>query len=695
MSVLLAEATVKVTTDVSKVGSDAEEGIKKQSSIFGGIGTVVGGILGAQLVTAGVEGIKSLFAAGLDEAKEASGIQAQLNAGIASTGNAAHVSLSGMNDYAQSIQNMSGQSKNSIGNAQSLLLTFTNIKNTPLSPVFDEATLAAANLAARMGGTASDNAIKLGKALQDPENGLTALTRVGVTFTDGQKAQIKAMQDAGNMAGAQQIILSELNKEFGGSAEAAGTTLPGALSRLKLGFSGIGASIVTSLEPVAIPIIGKLADMVEALEPVIDKVMAGITTSLKGVDFGSLLDGVKAIAGPALEALHAFSPLTIIFDALKPSLPLIANLMGTIGKVLSGVLAVALPIVSQAVAMLSGVLGGVLKAVLPVIATLVEGLGKVLEKLLPVLSPIIAAVGQLAMAALPPLMSLFKMLVPVILQIANAFEPILKAILPPLLEIFKALSPVLKPLIDAFMQILAPVLQLITPLLSLITSILPPLMQLLTPIIDLIGKQLVTSVKMVTPILAAVGQVLGDVLSPVIKTVTNLLGDLIHFVTDVFSGNWKAAWHDIIKYFTDLWSGIGSIVKGVINGVIDLVNGMVGSINVVLKGIKTDTGGAINFGQIPKIPHLATGTNDSPGTFIAGENGPELITNAAHSTVRPYQATQDILARAGGNDSGVHYHFEDGAITVDAASIDDVQAFMAMLKQLPQVARSGPGTGKG
>ena len=77
------------------------------------------------------------------------------------------------------------------------------------------------DLAQAMGGAPKDAAIQLGKALNDPIKGISALTRIGVTFTDEQKAQIKTMQEAGDMAGAQGVILAELNKEFGGSAQAA------------------------------------------------------------------------------------------------------------------------------------------------------------------------------------------------------------------------------------------------------------------------------------------------------------------------------------------------------------------------------------------------------------------------------------------------------------------------------------------
>ncbi|MES2155937.1 MAG: hypothetical protein V4510_12455, partial [bacterium] len=72
--------------------------------------------------------------------------------------------------------------------------------------------------------------IKVGKALNDPTKGLTALSRVGILFTDQQKKQIKALQKSGDLLGAQKIILKELGTEFGGSFAAKGKTATGTVA---------------------------------------------------------------------------------------------------------------------------------------------------------------------------------------------------------------------------------------------------------------------------------------------------------------------------------------------------------------------------------------------------------------------------------------------------------------------------------
>lgn len=229
-----------------------DQGVGKVFDDIGSKGKTLGGALkgvgmamGAGLVGLGVAVGKT----GLGELSDWSAGVKQLEAGIKSTNGAAHTTVDGMENLASSIQDYSGQTDDSIVSAENLLLTFTNIRNNGPNKIFDQATVAAANMAAKMGGDASSNAILLGKALNDPTKGLTALTRVGVSFTSGQVATIKSMQASGNIMGAQKIILGELNKEFGGAAKAAGESLPGQMAKAHRAFEDVSQSMVTALLP--------------------------------------------------------------------------------------------------------------------------------------------------------------------------------------------------------------------------------------------------------------------------------------------------------------------------------------------------------------------------------------------------------------------------------------------------------------
>ena len=93
-------------------------------------------------------------------------------------------------------------------------------------------------------------AMQLGKALNDPAKGLAKLQRSGVTFTDAQKEQVKALQASGKTLEAQKIILAEVNKEFGGSAEAAGKTLPGQIAIMRESFNNFAGMLVAKLIPI-------------------------------------------------------------------------------------------------------------------------------------------------------------------------------------------------------------------------------------------------------------------------------------------------------------------------------------------------------------------------------------------------------------------------------------------------------------
>ena len=122
---------------------------------------------------------------------------------------------------ADSMLKMTGIDDEAIKSGENMLLTFTNIRNEvgKGNDIFDQATEAMADLATRWPTARSRQreqmqqaAIQLGKALNDPIKGVGALRRVGVQFTDQQKAQIKALVKSGKTMEAQKIILAELNR---------------------------------------------------------------------------------------------------------------------------------------------------------------------------------------------------------------------------------------------------------------------------------------------------------------------------------------------------------------------------------------------------------------------------------------------------------------------------------------------------
>lgn len=176
---------------------------------------------------------------------------AQTNAVLKSTAGIAGVTADQVTNLAISLQKTTKFSDEEVRSAENLLLTFTAIGKD----IFPQATKTVLNMATALGEDTKSASIQLGKALQDPILGVTALRRVGVNFNRAQQDVIKKLVETGKSAEAQRLILKELETEFGGSAEAARGTFAGSLAALKNSLNdvqeSIGEVIVNSLAPLA------------------------------------------------------------------------------------------------------------------------------------------------------------------------------------------------------------------------------------------------------------------------------------------------------------------------------------------------------------------------------------------------------------------------------------------------------------
>lgn len=223
-----------------------EDNVSKMNDKISGFGNTVkkiGGVIAGAFV---VDKVTDFFKSTIEDAAEAQDGLSQLNAVIASTGGKAGVTADQVTEMAAALQKSTKFSDDAIIAGDNLLLTFTSIGKD----VFPQATETMLNMSQALGQDVKSSAIQLGKALNDPINGVTALKRVGVSFTESQMQQIKALQESGDIMGAQKLILAELNTEFGNAAKAAGETFSGKLERLKNQFGEIKESIGGALLPV-------------------------------------------------------------------------------------------------------------------------------------------------------------------------------------------------------------------------------------------------------------------------------------------------------------------------------------------------------------------------------------------------------------------------------------------------------------
>lgn len=240
-----AKARIDLEVNDQQIGPS----LTKAEAAFGKFAKGVGVILAAVGVAKLVGKIKDLASEfiALDEVQK--GAERRLESVLKATEHSAGFTISQLKVMASELQNVTTVGDEAILNAQSLLATFKNIRGD----VFKDATMAMLDMAEVLGTDVSGGAIQLGKALNDPITGVSALSRVGVSFTEEQKEMIRTLQESGDVMGAQRIILGELASEFGGAATDATGDFHGqiaqASNRMADAKEKFGEFLVKVLEP--------------------------------------------------------------------------------------------------------------------------------------------------------------------------------------------------------------------------------------------------------------------------------------------------------------------------------------------------------------------------------------------------------------------------------------------------------------
>lgn len=304
----LAELGIKATTTgVKEAGADLDRlsgsaakaqgatdgfvvGAGKASTASGVMSRAVSG-LGASFATMGPLAIGAITAlAGFAAAAvsidafvaatvDAENQQAQLAAALKSTGGVSGQTLDSLNKLSSELQALTNYEDDTIAKSQTLLLTFTKIGGD----IFPKASKAILDLAQRMGGDLQGATLQVGKALNNPIQGITALSRAGIQFTEEQKNMIKGFVATNQVVKAQEVILKELENQFGGSAEAARATLGGALTSLQNAFG----------------------NLFEVSGPVVEKLRLGIEDLIKALSSDAFKDFANTVGTVIFEGLVA------------------------------------------------------------------------------------------------------------------------------------------------------------------------------------------------------------------------------------------------------------------------------------------------------------------------------------------------------------------------------------------------------
>lgn len=225
------------------------EGITAFGNKVAGVGRKLNFALTLPLMAAGAASIKA--------GRENMAAYAQVQAGLASMGNASGRTEEQLRAQATGLMRGSLFAEADIlRNVTANMLTFGNVSETQ----FDRAQQAALDMATRLNMDLKSATLMTGKALNDPVKGMTALGRSGIQFTEQQKAMVKAMVAAGDAAGAQDLILKELEKQFGGSAEAAMKADP--YGNMTKNIGELQGAIGEKLLPMITPAVTKVTELI-------------------------------------------------------------------------------------------------------------------------------------------------------------------------------------------------------------------------------------------------------------------------------------------------------------------------------------------------------------------------------------------------------------------------------------------------
>lgn len=404
------------------------------------------------------------------------------------------------------------------------------------------------------------------------------------------------------------------------------------LSNMGGGFGGILTKVA--------PLVGVIAAVGGAIYYVsthLEQVRGFIQKTFgdEGLAVFDKLWGIITQVGTAIKDAF-FTSGSGVLDTLKSILPTIINTLQT------GLLPI-LPMIANLFMQILPLIGQLVTAILPVLGELISAVITVLASLIAEILPVIV---QLISAILPLVLQIVQSVLPVFIQLVNTIVPVLvqiiQAVLPVIIQLIQTLLPIIMQIVDAVLPVFISLLNTIVPIFqNIIQAILPVLQQLLQALI---------------PIIQLVAEIFANVLGTALQSIANIVSSvmqvfqgLIDFITGVFTGNWSQAWEGIKSIFSGVFSGLGEIFKAPFKVIVSVINTVIRGLNKlkVPDWVPGIGGMGIN---IPEIPGFAKGTNRTPSTFIAGENGPELITDAANRKVFTAAQTGQIfnnMAQAG------------------------------------------------
>lgn len=302
-------------------------------------------------------------------AKEAAQVTRVLESQIRNLGPAGQQAFGSAADFADQLSASIGKDDDDIKKVQTKLASFPGAfaAGSLGAEAMRRATSAAFDLEAIGIGAAESNIIGIGKALDNPIKGMTALSKAGVSFSEAQKEAIKQAVAQGDLAKAQSIILEGIESNAKGAAAASTDNI----EKIKV----VLGNMAEGLAGKVLPLIEQFAGFLLEKAPQIEAFFSGIANGVSSVvgwftqagegssalstSMGGAFTQIWAAVGPVLTQIW-----TIIQDQVVPAFkafvagatPIVTWLVGTLGPVVSSIFQGILTVIKGALTVVSGVL---------------------------------------------------------------------------------------------------------------------------------------------------------------------------------------------------------------------------------------------------------------------------------------------------------------------------------------------------
>jgi phage-related protein len=558
-------AAKKAESAIKDVGNAAEsqgskfDGMKEIArGAFQSIGQGAIGLAG-QLGSAVIGGITSFVTDGISEAAGWQSAFRQTQAVVESTGMAAGYSAEQMAELATALSATEGMSlftDDQVLGATNVLATFTKVAGEQ----FEGATQASLDMAQALGMDVSSAAMMMGKALNDPVKGMSALSRSGVSFTNEQIAMVEAMVEAGDVAGAQNVILNEMAVQFGGSALAATETFAGAQVLMTEQINGAKEAIGTAL----LPILTRLMNvMMSSVIPVVQNLAEGFAAFISGLDWTAIITTISTLISnfTSFGSAVPWDAITGGFNAVIAAVMTAQPLFEAIAGLVVGLFTAFTGPEAQGAA--SG-LAGVVGMIIGILGGLWTTIQSTLTAVINTLSPIVAQIVTFAMQIVSALTTTLQSP-----EVINAFAQFQ--------VLFATVGVVVKELAEVIGTVLVFAL-----------DGLKIAFDFLWPVIDFVFKQIMNIIGFVIPI------------------VTGLLNSVIM----VLNGDFVGAWNNISTVISGAWDKIKTAVQTGIDAVKAAFKGFIDSAGQIGSDIVAGIAKGITDGA-SKIADAAKGAANS------------------------------------------------------------------------------------